>query len=586
MSFQIQSQQENLAESFKSKAMMASDFLRDLESQIEAKADILKSIGICFRIRGTSGDGTANYFDNHNIGNSALSKLIESFPNTSSSMRKELERKFRAEYSQRETIFSDPAYFEKVEHYLIDLRTREMIKSIEWLKEARTPSGYQWESKNYSIVPKEVRLMATPSLASNDNSWHYRSSSYFDHIRQLELALICLDGKKPSAELLGDKISDTWEEEARKAGHDKSKIETFNFKCDYFKLKAYRTIPARLTFTNHALSLLNQDSNYAERLASSNASVIKREALETRHIDAFSWLRRCPTRVNKVLEEKNYNIVPKTVRIDATPSISVNHDHECFWDSHIWENIAGLEHALFRLSGQKLPDRFVYQHIISTWKSEYQHGRQIAVRAKQHRKVDLMAVGLKAIKTMKFSGKFFTIRAYRKAGACITFTDEALSIINGDNFSDKDERSSNYQEDVKPLDEFAKVVEFEQAWREKRAQLRAQSMHKLEDAKPAVNDSSPKPQTECLQEPTGTIRVTFSEENGFIVSGSTRELSSKLGRKGLGLSYWGVDKFWYIRGSKGKPWHPNYHRYIDELEKICKAARFRFVNESQLAIAA
>ena len=36
-----------------------------------------------------------------------------------------------------------------------------MAEAIKWVKRARTPKGYSWDEKNYQIVPKVVRLMAT-----------------------------------------------------------------------------------------------------------------------------------------------------------------------------------------------------------------------------------------------------------------------------------------------------------------------------------------------------------------------------------------------------------------------------------------
>ena len=604
----INKNQVQLAESFKQKAFKAWDFLKDLERQIEEKADLLDAIGVRLIISGsTRASGSMSGFCQKSFSNSALYSLVSELPHMTESLQREIKRRFEADSYRKPSIFSDQALFEKVEQELSELRTKEMQGAIDWVKKAQTPKGYGWTEKNYSVVPATVRLMATPDVSAATERWHWRDRARFDRLRSLELAVYSLAGVALPDSLVADKIYDTWEKEAHSADYSPSGIKSFDFKSRFFSLKAYRKAPDQITFTAEALALLNQKNYYFSKWWESSDGEAQ-PRLDERQLRAISWLKKCPSVQNGVRSFQDYEKVPHVIRIDATPDISKNHDYNFFLDSEMWENLAALEHALYKLSGAELPEKFLFQSIKETWETEYQSGKREVYKMPRSKRGEVYTEALKYIKTMNFDGRFFSLKAYRSAPDQITFTDEALALINGGIMTESVEvpevikkapeveptktEVSEVTADAETEEATKEVVskeaiETQKSWLIHRANLRAEA-EKKERIRTARNAQEMAISLHAAKAPDSALSVTcsFSEHEGFMVSGDTKDIKDELGRQGLGLSWWARGKVWYIRGSKGKPWTERYAAIVEGLEAICKALNIKLQDDTKLARAA
>jgi hypothetical protein len=100
----------------------------------------------------------------------------------------------------------------------------------------------------------------------------FKNHRVFEELNLLEVTLAYLAKKPPPKRLLGHIISDTWEQQYSEVYEQLAinkdprprhrqgleNITTFDFSCDYFKLKTYRTAADKITLTNEAMSLINQ----------------------------------------------------------------------------------------------------------------------------------------------------------------------------------------------------------------------------------------------------------------------------------------------------------------------------------------
>ncbi len=618
--------QVSLAEIYKSKAFEAWSFLKELEKQIEEKKDLLDSIGVNFIISGcTKASGTESGFSQQHFSNSALHMMLEKCPHMTESMEREIKRCFEADSYKKPTIFSNPALFEKMQQEIERQRFKEMREVINWVKRARTPDGYMWKEKNYITIPQVVRLMATPQVSKGTDHWRWRFESAYDNLRKLEIALYSLDNQKLPDRLLADDICKTWEDESKITDYKPDGIKTFSFKSKYFELRAYRKAPDQITFTPKALALLNQEKYHFNK--SWEPQKTCSFELNREQKKAIEWIKKSPDTINRK--------VSQTVRVEGvTLDISKNHNIDFFSDSKEWQNLANLEYALYKLSGKNLPDKFLNELIKETWDIEYREGKRAIYKIPpKERKESIFLAALKLIKTMNFESEFFTLKIYRNSTGEITFTDEALELLNGKNETINAVESealnaanveflqTHNQPEIDPLNE---VIEFEKQWLLRRSELRRQAcdrqVEKITSQDPKIvskseiskaldlielrieslddtnklSDKSERllkakvAQDEAIkkQEAKPKIVIDFSKKEGFIVYGSTREISQDLGRKGLGLAYWGLKKLWYIRGSKGKPWSANYQRFIDGLERVCNKNGMTLDNKIKLAEAA
>lgn len=374
-------------------------------------------------------------FSQNTFSNAALDKMIDSMPHISESCERQLKQAFTADYRDKKSIFSDGSLFEKVEEKVEEIRLKDMAEAIEWVKKARTPKGYEWEEKNYAIVPSKVRLMATPDIGKKSDSFQWRCAHNYDRLNQLEMALHSLIGIGLPRHSIGERIVETWENEASNVGYSAVGIETFKFRTAFFEIKAFRSAPDQITFSPQGLDIINQkEYNFSK-----------------------CWLPKGEPEI----EEKDESTGPE-------------------------------KEALAEV--------------------------------------------------IEFERKWLERRAeLRESNRSGNGAGEATKEAIGKLLNSLEDR----------LDNLAKEEKLALA---KRIQNKAINKH------PKLTQRAHK-----------KIVIEFSERDGFMVFGATKEISQELGRKGLGLAYYGPKKIWYTRGSRGRCWSENYLRFIDGIKDICKA---------------
>ncbi|MFW7382339.1 MAG: hypothetical protein ACOH5I_26315 [Oligoflexus sp.] len=280
--------------------------------------------------------------------------------------------------------------------------------------------------------------------------------------------------------------------------------------------------------------------------------------------NALEWVRRARTRQGYTFVEKNYDKVPRELRLHATPDISTVKGSWRFRDASEYDSLRNLEIALCHRVEIDLPARLLADAVHQTWEGEFRDG------------------SYEGIKTFCFKCRFFTLRAYRSAADRLTFTDEALAILNGscmawkvsdnqpisapkrDHQPDQDaehnqteevpqssaicpqQEVTNCEQVEQATDSMAEVTEFEKAWLARRAELRAQVERKerLEKARKAQDEAIAK-HAEKIQVP-----IHYSHKQGVICYGDTKPLKDIFNAHLWG--WWHKGKCWYIQRSKGK----------------------------------
>lgn len=308
--------------------------------------------------------------------------------------------------------------------------------------------------------------------------------------------------------------------------------------------------------------------------------------------EAIEWVKTARTPDGYSWKEKNYKVIPEVVRVMATPEVSKNTENWRWRFESRFDHIRTLELALYSLAGERLPKALLADNINATWNKE----------------ASTTGYNPEGINTFLFKSRFFELKAYRKAPDQITFTGEALALMNGVNMTEAIEVPEVIEKAPEPesiradlseaatdleTEEAAKeaiskeAIETQKSWLIHRANLRAEA-EKKERIRIARKAQEVAISLHAAKAPDTALSVTcsFSEREGFMVSGDTKDIKDELGRQGLGLSWWARGKVWYIRGSKGKPWTERYAAIVKGLEAICKAHNIKLQEGTKLARAA
>jgi hypothetical protein len=252
----------------------ALSFIRRLESQIEEQKPLLKEAGLSPYIESHNHEGWGVKLHEGVVSNAVLGAIIKNIPHLSLYSRSKLKATFSPNRPTHINLFSHPSLLLEFEEKLDHLRETERIGAITWLRTAEIHNRLGYSQENYSDVPKVLRLSATPDIAKSQPYTLFKNPHTFGDLSLLEASLAHLTNTPLPNKLIGHIVSDTWDRqysEGYKASGDTSMAEhqanhkrgishisTFNFCCNYFKLKAFRVAADQITLTDEARSLINQ----------------------------------------------------------------------------------------------------------------------------------------------------------------------------------------------------------------------------------------------------------------------------------------------------------------------------------------
>jgi hypothetical protein len=253
-------------------AHAALSFIRKLENQIHEQKALLEAAGLSPYIEGCNHEGWGAKLPEGVISNAVIETMINNTAHLSLHSRYRLKSKFMARPPYHINVFNHPALFLEFDKKLSELRKTERISAITWIKTAEINSRLEYRQKNYTKVPKMLRLTVTPDISKIQALAQFKSHRAFEELNLLEVTLGYLASKTPPKRLLGQIISQTWERQYSKAyehlainkdhrtrhRYGLENITTFDFSCEFFKLKAYRTAADKITLTDEARALINQ----------------------------------------------------------------------------------------------------------------------------------------------------------------------------------------------------------------------------------------------------------------------------------------------------------------------------------------
>lgn len=273
-------------------AHAALSFIRKLENQIHDHKPLLEAAGLSPYIEGCNQEGWGARLPEGVISNALIGAMIDQTSYLSMYSRNKLKSKFKGRPPYHLNVFSHPPLFLEFDKRVSELKKTERISAITWIKTAETNNRLEYSQKNYIKIPKTVRLTVTPDISKTQTLAQFKSHRAFEELNLLEATLAHLSNKSVPQRLLGEVISDTWGRQYSSAyeeltinkdhrarhRHGLENITTFDFNCDFFKLKAYRTAADKITLSDEARSLINQfDESMKEASPEASASKKKRE---------------------------------------------------------------------------------------------------------------------------------------------------------------------------------------------------------------------------------------------------------------------------------------------------------------------